>query len=637
MAAGAAGKVGPVLPLVPCRRSAALLTALFLLLASAPASLVPTAVAQEQPGTTAPETSTMLVLDSSGSMAEPAGGGTTKIEAAKQALRDVVAALPQDAVVGMRVFGAEVFERGQPGACTDSQQVVAPGTGNREELLREVERYRPYGETPIGYALRQAAEDLDPDTARSIVLVSDGVATCEPDPCEVAEELSAQGIDLRIDVVGLAVDAEARAQLRCIAGVAEGRYYDASSAEEILSSLSTATERALRPFEIDGAPVVGGPSQSEALPLEAGRYADRLGGRIQERWYVYERQVPGSTVIASSYELQPGGLSDLQTDVVEPDGGGCGTRTFSAIVPLFTGKSDLAPAEGPYSCGDPVHVRVTRLGDDTGPLPFGLSIVEEPPVENLASLPTEVDASVLAEPARAPGRAQPVVAGTSFEDAPVLDPGTRYAATVVPGEVNAFRVRVGWGQSLAVRVDRPGLTPAQDEAVSDGVSSFALQLMSPLRASLGDDLDAERSTTRAERTPTVQMAGISPVAWTNRERSDSHFLAGDYYVLYGAEIDSPTSVELPYTISVEVQGEESGEPLYASPGELVTTGDVVTQDEASPPAGQPEEAPADGSEEAVAPAEPGTSGWVVPAAVGAGLLVLLLTVIALVVRRRRTS
>jgi Ca-activated chloride channel homolog len=636
--------MGRVLPLTARPRSiVASLGCLLLVLALAALPAAPSAgqlpaTAQEQPGAAdEPGTSTMLVLDSSGSMAEPAGGGSTKIQAAKQALRDVVAALPEDAVVGMRVFGAEVFSRDQPGACTDSQQVVAPATGNREALLREVDRYRPYGETPIGHALRQAAEDLDPDTARTIVLVSDGVATCEPDPCEVAEELSAQGIDLRIDVVGLAVDGEARTQLRCIAGVAEGRYHDASSAEEILSSLSTATERALRPFEIDGEPVVGGPSQSEALPLEAGRYADRLGGRVQERWYVYERQVPGSTVVASTYELQPGGLSDLQTDVVEPDGGGCGTATFSAIVPLFTGKSDLAPAEGHYSCGDPVHVRVTRLGDETGPLPFGLSIVEEPPVEDLASLPTEVDTAVLAEPARVAGRPQPVVAGTSFEDAPVLDPGTTYAATVVPGEVNAFRVRVGWGQSLAVRVDRPGLSPAQDEAISAGVSSFALQLMSPLRASLGDDLDAERSTVRAERSPTVQMAGISPVMWTNRERNDGHFLAGDYYVLYGAEVDSPTSVELPYTITVEVQGEESGEPIYANPGELVTSGDVVTQDDASPPAGQPEDAPADGSEEATAPAEPGTPGWGVPAAVGVGVLVLLVAALVLVVRRRRTS
>ncbi|WP_300645875.1 VWA domain-containing protein [Nocardioides sp.] len=581
----------------------------------------------------------MLVLDSSGSMAEPAGGGETKIQAAKQALRDVVGALPDDAAVGMRVFGAEVFSRDQPGACTDSQQVVAAGTDNRDALLREIERYRPYGETPIGYALRQAAEDLDPDTVRSIVLVSDGVATCEPDPCEVAQELTEQGVDLRIDVVGLAVDGEARAQLRCIAGVAEGRYYDASSAEEIVTSLSTATERALRPFEIDGEPVVGGPSQAEALPLGAGRYADRLAGREQERWYVYERQVPGSTVIASSYELQPGGLSDLQVDVVEPDGGGCGTSTFSTIVPLFTGKSDLAPAEGGFSCGDPVHVRVTRLGDETGPLPFGLSIVEEPPVENFDSLPSEVDSSVLTEPARARGRAEPVIAGTSFEDAPALEPGTTYAATIVPGEVNAFRVPVGWGQSLAVRVDRPGLTPAQDEAISSYSSFFDLQLMSPLRASLGDDLDAAESTSRVDTGPTVQMTGISSVAWTNRERDDAHFLAGDYYVLYGADVDSATSVELPYTITVEVQGEESGEPAYASPGELITTGEPLTATEATPSDEADAGTTPDPAEEAEAAegddGASGAPGWLVPAAVGAGALVLL-AALALVVRRRRT-
>ncbi len=631
-----------MLPLLSRLRPARLLTSLLLALTSVPTFLVQAVAVQDQPTTTAPETSTMLVLDSSGSMAEPAGGGATKIQAAKQALRDVVAALPDDAVVGMRVFGAEVFDRDQPGACTDSQQVVAPGTDNRDALLREVERYRPFGETPIGFALRQAAQDLDPDTARSIVLVSDGVATCEPDPCEVAKELSAQGVDLRVDVVGLGVDGAARAQLRCIAAVAEGRYYDASSAEEIVSSLSTASERALRPFEIDGEPVVGGASQDEALPLVAGRYADRLVGREQERWYVYERTVPGSTVVASSYELQPGGLSDLQVDVVEPDGGGCGTSTFSTIVPLFTGKSDVAPAEGTYSCGDPVHVRVTRLGDDTGPLPFGLSLVEEPPVENLDSLPTDVDTSVLEEPERAGGRARPIVAGTSFEDAPPLEPGTTYAVTVVPGEVNAFRVQVSWGQSLAVRVDRPGLTPAQDEVISSAGSFFDLQLMSPLRASLGDDLDADASTNRVDTSRTVQMTGISPVAWSNRGRDDAHFLAGDYYVLYGADVDAASSVELPYTITVEVQGEESGQPVYASPGELVTSGESLTATEASPSDGADAgtaPVPVETAEEAAA-GDDGSSrapGWLVPTAAGAGVLVLvLLGALALVVRRRRT-
>ena len=74
----------------------------------------------------------VLLLDSSGSMAEPAGGGQTKIVAAKSALRRVVDTLPPEAQVGLRVFGATVFSRDDTGACEDSQQVVVPAADNRD-------------------------------------------------------------------------------------------------------------------------------------------------------------------------------------------------------------------------------------------------------------------------------------------------------------------------------------------------------------------------------------------------------------------------------------------------------------------------------------------------------------------------
>src|SRR6478735_259230 len=131
----------------------------------------------------------ILVLDSSGSMAEPAGS-STKIEAARQALGTVVDGLPDEAYVGLRVYGATVFSRDQKGACTDSQLVVDPATDNRDELRSALEQYQPYGETPIGDALRKAARDIGGESTRSIVLVSDGIATCEPDPCVVAGELA---------------------------------------------------------------------------------------------------------------------------------------------------------------------------------------------------------------------------------------------------------------------------------------------------------------------------------------------------------------------------------------------------------------------------------------------------------------
>ena len=53
----------------------------------------------------------ILVLDSSGSMAEPASGGSTRIAAAKRALTEVVRRLPGESNVGLRVYGATVFDK----------------------------------------------------------------------------------------------------------------------------------------------------------------------------------------------------------------------------------------------------------------------------------------------------------------------------------------------------------------------------------------------------------------------------------------------------------------------------------------------------------------------------------------------
>ena len=131
-----------------------------------------------------------LVLDSSGSMSEPAAGGQSKIAAAKGALRTVVDGLPDEAQVGLRVYGATVFSRNDPGACTDSQEVVPPGTDNRDELRSAIASYKPYGETPIAHALQEAGKDLGSEGHRTIVLVSDGEATCPPSPCVVARQLA---------------------------------------------------------------------------------------------------------------------------------------------------------------------------------------------------------------------------------------------------------------------------------------------------------------------------------------------------------------------------------------------------------------------------------------------------------------
>ncbi|HYF74134.1 MAG TPA: VWA domain-containing protein, partial [Nocardioides sp.] len=237
----------------------------------------------------------ILLLDSSGSMAEPAGGGQTKIAAARSALKTVVQGLPDEAQVGLRVFGAKVFSRNDPGSCTDSQLVVEPGTDNRDQLADAIDDYEPYGETPIPHALEEAAKDLGDEGARSIVLVSDGESTCDPDPCKVAATLQGNGIDLQIDVVGLSVSGEARRQLQCIAENGNGTYYDANDAADIESRLTRVAERAIRPFTLTGQPIDGGPEDAPT-PVTVGEYVDTLEPRGSSKSYLFERTTAGTTL-----------------------------------------------------------------------------------------------------------------------------------------------------------------------------------------------------------------------------------------------------------------------------------------------------------------------------------------------------
>ena len=101
---------------------------------------------------------------------------------------------------------------------------MAPlASGQVDDIRGEVDDIEASGYTPMGPALRQAADELPDEGARNVVLVSDGLDTCAPPPvCDVAKELHEQGIDLIINTVGFLVDDEARTELECIAEAGAG-------------------------------------------------------------------------------------------------------------------------------------------------------------------------------------------------------------------------------------------------------------------------------------------------------------------------------------------------------------------------------------------------------------------------------
>jgi Mg-chelatase subunit ChlD len=175
----------------------------------------------------------LFILDASGSMWSKVEG-QEKITIAKQVMTDLLRQLPDGIEAGLEVYGHR-----SKGACGDIEIMSAPARGNREAMIGEISSISPKGMTPITGSLRVAAEALKgTEEQASIVLVSDGKETCEADPCAAVRSIRAQGINLRIHVVGFDVNDEERKQLQCIAAAGGGKYFSADTAGQLATALS---------------------------------------------------------------------------------------------------------------------------------------------------------------------------------------------------------------------------------------------------------------------------------------------------------------------------------------------------------------------------------------------------------------
>ncbi|WP_406026480.1 VWA domain-containing protein [Nocardioides sp. NBC_00850] len=553
-----------------------------LTLAVAGTGVAPAAASEEQ--TQGTYGRMILVLDSSGSMKEPAGGGSTKIQAAKQALDTVIDDLPESADVGMRVFGAKVFGRKQKGACEDTQLVVEPGTGNRDDLSSAVSGYKPYGETPIPVALERAAEDIGAEGKRSIVLVSDGESTCG-DPCPAAQAIAEQGIDLQIDVVGLSVSGKARRQLECIAEKGNGTYYDADDAEGIGESISGASQRALRPFEFTGSPVKGTPDPAGAPLVKAGQYLDTIQTR-DKRYYRFERTAPGSTVHLGlifegesedlvsnlspeiSVEDENGELSRCRWTVVQSTTYGDGNRLIFGS----THSADTDPEELCNTADELVLGTASGRGD-TGAIagkPVQLMVYEEPPVNAAAldALPPQTEEPTWTDMTPAEPTSD-IVPGSAIANAPILEDGT-YSFDINPGENQVIGVPIGWGQHLQAQFDAKMTDAIRREwGVGAGVE---LDVIGPLGGQATVDLGSKAPQTWCDsgllqncpdawRTGTLSNVIAYRNRFDNADAEASTGLPGVHYVRVQYGLDE--NINVPYTLTIKTVGEDgAGEPDY---------------------------------------------------------------------------
>ncbi|MDP2119697.1 MAG: VWA domain-containing protein [Hoeflea sp.] len=186
----------------------------------------------------------IIVLDASGSMWGQIDG-RTKIEIARDTLSDVLVTLPDTLDLGLIAYGHR-----EKGACSDIEEIVAPGPGTRGDIAAAVKSLNPKGKTPIADSVKMAAESLRyTEEKATVIVVTDGIETCNADPCALASELEKLGVEFTAHVIGFGLTEDEGRQVACLAENTGGRYLQAANAEELAGALTqtVAAEPAAEP------------------------------------------------------------------------------------------------------------------------------------------------------------------------------------------------------------------------------------------------------------------------------------------------------------------------------------------------------------------------------------------------------
>ncbi len=177
----------------------------------------------------------MVVFDGSNSMWGQIEG-QAKIEIARDVMENLLGEWVEERSVGLMAYGHR-----RRGDCSDIEVLVEPGQQARQNILDRINAITPTGKTPLTDAVEAAAKAMSyTDQPATVVLISDGLESCQRDPCTLAQALENSGVAFTAHVVGfgLASDEDA-SSLACIAENTGGQYITAGSAEELGAALST--------------------------------------------------------------------------------------------------------------------------------------------------------------------------------------------------------------------------------------------------------------------------------------------------------------------------------------------------------------------------------------------------------------
>lgn len=619
---------------------------------------VPGAATQASASEGSVDAKAALILDASFSMVEEDADGP-RIDAAKKATHELIDSLPDTANIGLLTYGAQELnapdnrERG----CRDIQTLVPVGSLDRQEFGAAIDGLTPKGYTPMGNALRKAAEELGNEGERSIILVSDGIDSCAPpEVCDVAKELAGQGVGLAIHTVGFKADEEARAELECIAQAGGGQFLEAADAGSLAESLKFLAQRGVDTYKADGTPFEFADTPEGAKWLGEGQYRTTIPADVDSEQDQYFRvSIPprhhGHVVVTPMWQTDGGwDWSSAKVEIKDVTNEGeenCGVLSAPVTARQMHGmtnpggfamKRDYGTS---LDCDMSDILVTTQLSgvDDAAPEGVDLEVqVFYEPVADEAQ-EKEWEGNPLAQPSEYSGELkvenpQPLNGGTSFNEAEEITEGS-YSGVIVPGEYRYYKIPVSNGQ-------RPVVTVKSEKSLTGAAGNIKFGVRDPLRQ------DRAQSTLglydeENEEGPIAPSARV----WPGIEAP----YQGDYYIWFSQDWvygnTAPTGVEQPYEFAVALDGEPAeGGPDWVptsepgpEPADEPLKFDAVSDSEAESTAESSvaEAEDSEAQEQAAAEEESGGFGLVPMLLGGAVVLLLVAAVVALVIRRKSSD
>ena len=142
--------------------------------------------------------------------------------------------------------------------------------------------YRTIEVTPIAGALDRSAAAFAgvKGDHNMVVLVTDGAEECQGDPCASARRLSAEGLDVQINVVGFNLGPREREAVDCVTREGHGHYYDARDQVELVAALTEVRREIQLTQATPSAPASPPAPSAPRAPSKLNLFAEANGGQL---------------------------------------------------------------------------------------------------------------------------------------------------------------------------------------------------------------------------------------------------------------------------------------------------------------------------------------------------------------------